>query len=70
MIDAYHLKYQGFQEKQSNGAYTERTYRRDIMGTGKCRERDSNRGYPFSSVKKAVKMNRKRNLVLVINHDI
>lgn len=40
------------------------------METGKYRERDGNRGYPFSSVKKAVKMNWKRNLVLVINHDI
>lgn len=40
------------------------------MGTGKYKERDSNRGYPFSSGRKAVKMNRKRNLVLVINHDI
>lgn len=38
--------------------------------TGKYKERDGNSCYPFSTVRKAVKMNRKLNLVLVINHNI
>ena len=40
------------------------------MGTGKYKERDSNSGYPFSSGRKAVKIIRKLNLALVINHYI